>query len=83
MQLEELDQAGPEEGVVLGEDKAHGTSMVTIVGPPTGLDTPIVPSNADSRRITPRIPVPVSGSAPPTPSSPTLDAGARPRRGPA
>ena len=39
----------------------HGTSRVTIVGPPSGLDTVIVPSNAASRRITPRIPVPGVG----------------------
>ena len=57
--------------MVLGEDKAHGTSRVTSVGPPGGLDTLIVPSNAASRRITPRMPVPASGSAPPLPSSPT------------
>src|SRR4029079_15041897 len=70
--LEESDQAVPEEGVVFGEDKAHGTSSVTRVGPPRGLDTLIVPSNAANRRITPRMPVPVSGSAPPAPSSPTV-----------
>ncbi len=38
--------------------RTHGTSRVTIVGPPSGLDTDIVPSKAASRRITPRIPVP-------------------------
>ena len=61
--LEQLDQAGAEEGVVLGEDEArtHGTSRVTIVGPPSGLDTAIVPSKAASRRITPRMPVPGVG----------------------
>ena len=58
MGLEQLDQAGPEEGVVLGEDKAHGTSRLTTVGPPAGLDTTMVPSNAASRRITPSMPVP-------------------------
>ena len=58
--LEQLDQAGPEEGVVFGEDKTHGTSRVTTVGPPAGLDTFIVPSNAASRRITPSMPVPDS-----------------------
>ena len=47
--------------MVLGEDKAHGTSSVTSVGPPGGLDTLIVPSNAASRRITPRMPVPAAG----------------------
>ncbi len=44
--------------MVLGEDDAHGTSRVTRVGPPVGLDTLIVPSKAASRRATPRIPVP-------------------------
>ena len=80
--LEELDQAGPEEGVVFGEDKTHGTSRVTTVGPPAGLDTLMVPSNAASRRITPSMPVPASGSAPPRPSSPTIALSTR-RRGPA
>ena len=70
-ELEQLGQACSEEGVVLGEDKAHGTSRVTIVGPPSGLDTLIVPSNAARRRTTPRIPLPAAGSAPPRPSSPT------------
>ena len=37
--VEDPGQADPEEGLVLGEDNAHGTSMVTTVGPPTGLDT--------------------------------------------
>ena len=69
--LEELGEAGTEEGVVLGEDKAHGTSRVTIVGPPTGLETIMVPSKARSRLITPVMPVPPVGSAPPRPSSPT------------
>ena len=39
--------------MVLGEDNAHGTSIVTTVGPPGGLDTVIVPSNAASRRSSP------------------------------
>ena len=56
--LEELDQAGAEEGVVFGEDKTHGTSRVTMVGPPAGLDTLSVPSKAASRRMTPSMPVP-------------------------
>ena len=42
--FEELDEACSEEGVVLGEDKSHGTSSVTIVGPPSGLETIMVPS---------------------------------------
>ena len=46
--------------MVFGEDKTHGTSRVTTVGPPAGLDTLMVPSNAASRRITPSMPVPDS-----------------------
>src|SRR5437763_1535019 len=57
--------------MVLGDDNAHGTSMVTTVGPPRGLDNAIVPSNAARRRSMPRRPVPVTGSAPPMPSSVT------------
>ena len=51
--------------------KACGMSTVTTVGPPSGLDSASVPSKADSRRTTPRTPVPAAGSAPPRPSSPT------------
>ena len=67
MRLEEPDQAVPEEGVVLGEDDAHGTSSVTRVGPPIGLDTLIVPSKAASRRVDPPHPGarPRVGAAPP------------------
>ena len=65
------DQAVPEEGVVLGDDKSHGTSRVIRVGPRSGLDTLIVPSNAEIRLITPTIPDPAPASAPPRPSSPT------------
>ena len=57
--------------MVLGDDKSHGTSRVMRVGPRSGLETTIVPSNAASRRITPAMPVPRPGSAPPRPSSPT------------
>ena len=39
VRLEQPDQAVPEEGVVFGEDNAHGTSSVTMVGPAAGLDT--------------------------------------------
>ena len=60
VRLEQPDQAVPEEGLVLGEDDAHGTSSVTRVGPPVGLDTLIVPSKAASRRATPLIPVPAT-----------------------
>src|SRR5699024_8815364 len=68
---QEPDEPVPQEGEVFGEDHAHGTSRVIRVGPPRGLSTTMVPSNADSRTPTPRRPDPRAGSAPPTPSSPT------------
>ena len=70
--------------VVFGEDSAHGTSMMTMVGPPMGLLTARMPSNAASRRSIPARPVlragarrgsvsvpgePGAGSAPPMPLS--------------
>jgi hypothetical protein len=70
--LEQACQPVPEEGEVFGDDNAHGSSMVTTVGPPGGLDSVIVPSKAARRRSIPRRPVPESGSAPPIPSSPTI-----------
>ena len=69
VRLEQPDQAVPQEVEVLGEDNAHGTSMVTTVGPPGGLLRSSVPSNVASRRSMPRSPVPRDGSAPPLPSS--------------
>src|SRR3954451_24084055 len=69
VRLEQADQAVPEEGEVFGEDDTHGSTITTSVGPPGGLSTASVPSNADSRRSMPRRPVPRPGSAPPTPSS--------------
>ena len=58
--------------MVFGEDQTHGTSRVISVGPPAGLVTLIVPSNAARRLITPRSPLPRAGSAPPCPSSTTV-----------
>ena len=55
---QEPDQPVPQEGQVLAEDNSHGSSMVTTVGPPTGLVTAIVPSKAASRRSIPRSPLP-------------------------
>ena len=63
---EQLRQAVPEEEEVFGDDNAHGISMRTVVGPPGGLCTAMVPSNAASRRLIPRRPVPAAGSAPPS-----------------
>ena len=51
--------------MVFGDDNAHGSSMVTTVGPPGGLDSAMVPSKAASRRSMPRRPVPAAASAPP------------------
>ena len=66
LQLEELDQAGPEEGVVFGEDKAHGTSRVTMVGPAGRARHPHRAVEGGQPPHDPRMPVPASGSAPPT-----------------
>src|SRR5699024_9994342 len=71
LDLEQLGEAGPQERVVLGDDDAHGTSHLTTVGPPWGLEIETVPSNAASRATTPLRPVPSSTLAPPRPSSPT------------
>ena len=59
--LQQLGQSGAEEGVVFGEDDAHGISHRTTVGPPGGLDTDIVPSNAASRAAMPWRPLPRPG----------------------
>ena len=56
---------------VLGDYDAHGSSAVTTVPEPTGLDTVNTPSKGASRRINPRRPEPAAGSAPPRPSSAT------------
>ena len=48
-----------------------GTSTVTVVPPPGGESTSRSPSSASTRSRSPRSPVPVDGSAPPTPSSRT------------
>src|SRR5690606_30555866 len=78
VEVEGPQQAGQsvaEEGVVFGDDNAHGSSMVITVGPPGGLDRVTVPSNAARRRWIPFSPVPVAGSAPPSPSSVTVIVG--------
>src|SRR5690625_1725151 len=75
LELVRLEHAGEpisQEGEVLGDDNTHGNSMVTVVGPPAGLTTSIVPSKAASRRRTPARPLPPSTPAPPRPSSVTV-----------
>ena len=52
-------------------DQRTGTSTVTVVPPPGGDSTSSAPSSASTRSRSPRRPVPVVGSAPPTPSSRT------------
>jgi len=71
VRLEQPGDALPQEEEVFGNDNAHGTSITTMVGPPLGLLTARIPSNAASRRSVPASPVPLAGSAPPTPSSST------------
>ena len=71
VRLEQPDQAVSQQEEVFGDDDAHGTSMTTMVGPPTGLLTAMMPSKVASRRSTPASPVPRAASAPPTPSSVT------------
>jgi hypothetical protein len=56
MLLEQAGHALPEQEEVLGDHYAHGTSMTTIVGPPSGLLTASTPSNVPSLRSTPRSP---------------------------
>ena len=55
---------------VLGDHDAHGSSALTIVGPPSGLETVSVPSMVAARVIRPSSPPP-GARAPPTPSSST------------
>ena len=45
--------------------------MVTVVGPPGGLDMSIRPSTVDTRCASPARPLPWAASAPPMPSSVT------------
>src|SRR5690606_3129493 len=70
---EQPDQALPQQGRVLGEDHAHGSSAETSVGPPRGLSMCRTPSRAPTRPRSPASPLP-DGSAPPLPSSSTRTA---------
>src|SRR5262249_29142041 len=59
-----------QQGEVLGDHDAHGSSALIVVGPPSGLVTASVPSSASTRRLSPVKPLP-DASAPPPPSSST------------
>ena len=68
---EKFDQSGPQQGMVLGYDDAHGRSISKWVPAPGGLSTCMVPPTAATRSAMPRSPVPWPASAPPSPSSVT------------
>ena len=53
----------------LASAKAFGSSITAVVGPPGGLLTARIPSNAPILRSMPFSPVPREASAPPCPSS--------------
>src|SRR5262245_43013047 len=72
LRLEQEHKTLPQQCEVFGEDNAHGSSIVTTVGPPDGLSSVSEPSNVPRRRVKPARPVPRSGSAPPRPSSRTV-----------
>src|SRR5262249_40090547 len=59
-----------QQGKVLGDHDAHGSSALIVVGPPCGLAIASVPSSASTRRLSPVRPLP-DASAPPRPSSAT------------
>jgi hypothetical protein len=54
-------QALPQQKEIFGYDNAHGTSMTTIVGPPSGLLTASTPSKVPSLRSTPATRYPAPG----------------------
>ena len=58
-------EAGAQEHGVLGDHDPHGSSTSSVVGPPGGLTTCMLPPWAITRSRSPRRPVPASGSAPP------------------
>ena len=67
---EQARQPVAQQGEILGDQDAHGSSARTVVGPPGGLVTVSRPSSASTRRRRPARPEP-AGSAPPRPSSTT------------
>src|SRR6202042_3160162 len=74
MRPQQPGQTVPQQRQVFSDDNSHGPSIVTVVGPPGGLLSSIMPSNDSSRRATPCRPVPASRRAPPRPFSPTMTA---------
>src|SRR5690606_38345153 len=71
-----VQEEGPEtlaqEGGVLGDHHVHGSTAVTVVGPPAGLATSSEPPSAAARPARPASPRPSRGDAPPRPSSVTV-----------
>ena len=68
---EQAGEAGAQQDGVFGDHDAHGSSTITVVGPPVGLTTCIRPPRAATRSARPCRPLPRAASAPPTPSSAT------------
>ena len=68
---EDPGQSGPQQHGVLGNHDPHGSSTDTVVGPPFGLITYIVPPSPATRSRRPWRPEPPAGSAPPWPLSRT------------
>src|SRR5512132_1260898 len=64
-------QALAQQDGVLGDHDSHGSSALITVGPPGGLEMVRWPSTAATRSARPCRPLPLAGSAPPTPSSMT------------
>src|SRR5690606_38077807 len=69
--LQQQDESLAQQGVVLGDQDAHGNTTRITVGPPAGLTTSVRPSKAATLRRIPTRPVPSSSEAPPFPSSVT------------
>src|SRR5215207_3537333 len=68
---QERGEAVANDQVVVGDHDAHGSSALTVVPPPGGLETCSSPSSASSRSSRPRRPEPREASAPPMPLSAT------------
>src|SRR4051794_8445614 len=71
VRLDQSDDPVAEQVEVFGYKDSHGTTILTLVGPPTGLVTSQTPSKTASRRRRPSSPPPGRTFAPPWPSSST------------